>query len=413
SEYVVADTIEFLEPIPVSTNEIPWNPGIFRPDYRQILSRVNICDAVDQGRVSQVWLWGYHYGNLEPAESNTAMGIKSQPFWNYGSYGDMSNSEQIDDMPTCLNTYTLYNYNYGRQLGELLEDHGHHIESVMRFVELPLWETFVRPYGDPSTINRCGWTHSPPNTPSEYDWWNEADVQSDCEDWKPEGFGQVRTVDCHTWYGPTCLDNGGIEFKIWWMQNIPGLANQLPFRGGVLRNWWEFYEDFDAALALGKYLGIPPPVPVPGRWEAEAYKAGGEGIGYHDTTVGNTAGVGRFDDVDIELTADVQGGYYNVGWTDVGEWLAYDVDSQLPSGSRYTFTARVSSGVPGTKVFHVTVDGLDVTGPILFTDASGWQSWQDVQVTGIVLSSGPHELRVIMDTPGFGFNYFALTAESP
>ncbi len=40
---------------------------------------------------------------------------------------------------------------------------------------------------------------------------------------------------------------------------------------------------------------------IPGIIQAEDYKPGGEGIGYHDTTPGNTFGKYRNDDVDIEL----------------------------------------------------------------------------------------------------------------
>ena len=58
--------------------------------------------------------------------------------------------------------------------------------------------------------------------------------------------------------------------------------------------------------------GPPGPVTIPGRIEAEDYKFGGEGVGYHDTTAGNTGGDYRSDDVDI---AGLRGGGYNVGWT--------------------------------------------------------------------------------------------------
>ncbi len=71
----------------------------------------------------------------------------------------------------------------------------------------------------------------------------------------------------------------------------------------------------------------------------------------------------------------------------------------------YALTARVASDVPGTKTPHVEVDGVDVTGPMSFTDASGWQVWQDVTVSGISLTAGPHTLRVVMDTGGFNLNY--------
>lgn len=252
--YTVVDTKEFLKAEPVSTNQVPWNTGVFRPNYNLMLtSDVNICDYVDNKGVKEVWVWGYHYGNIEPVESNMAMGTVSRTYWNHNSHGDVSNSEQTDDLPTCAKSYVLYNYNYGRGLGEALENHGHHIEAVLGFVDTMLWEKFKRPYGT-SGVNSCGWTHSPPNTATEYDWANEADALSNCEDWKPDGTGAVKTVDCHTWYGQTCSDNGGVEFKIWWMQNIPGKNNGLIYQGKNLKNWWDYIGDFDNALITGKNL---------------------------------------------------------------------------------------------------------------------------------------------------------------
>ncbi len=276
--YIVAATKEYLEALPVSTNKA-WNNPTFRPDYQKVLTKENICDWVDNKGVKQVWLWGYHYGNIEPDESNMSMGNNSKSFWNFSSYGDISNSQRINDMPICNKTYTLYNYNYGRGLGELLEDHGHQIESVYRFVDNILWDKFQKPNGDtnPSIVNHCGWTHSPPNSGDwqgdrgQYDWNDKTIVKSDCEDWKPDGGGAFKEVNCNTWYEPfyqksytnsECQQDMGVSFKIWWMQNIPGRGNTLTYQGKPLRNWWDFYGDFDGSLASGKML-TQPVVPSP------------------------------------------------------------------------------------------------------------------------------------------------------
>lgn len=274
--YQVVDTKEYLEALPVSANKVPWNPAMYRPDYQKILARENICDYVDNKNVKQIWLWGYHYGNIEPVEADMAMGNSAQSYWNYPGYGDVSNSEQTNDLPTCNKTYTLYNYNYGRGLGEMLEDHGHQIEAVFRFVDSTLWDKFQKPNGDtnPQVVNHCGWTHSPPNSGDwsgdrgQYDWNDKTIVKSDCEDWQPEGGGIVKDSNCNNWYEPfynksyvdiPCQEDLGVAFKIWWMQNIPGRNNTLTYQGKPLRNWWDFYADFDTALSLGKSLTSRPP----------------------------------------------------------------------------------------------------------------------------------------------------------
>ena len=229
--YTITKEKEFLTAMPLSGNEIPWNKGIYRPDYHKILTEIGICDYVESKGIKEVWIWGYHHGNLEPAESNMA-----------GPYGDISNSERIMDMPVCGKTYTLYNYNHSRGLAEALEDHTHQIEAVLKYIDNDLfWNKFVQPYGSQTEVDHCGWTHYPPNGRSDYDWYNEEYVWSDCEDWKPDGSGTKKQVNCHTWAGATCNDDGGTAFKIWWMQNIP-------------RSWWDFIADFDQMVKFSKGL---------------------------------------------------------------------------------------------------------------------------------------------------------------
>lgn len=221
-DYQIIETKEFLTTMPLSDNEIPWNPGIYRPDYQKILTEIDICNYAENQGIKEIWIWGYHHGSLEPAESNMA-----------GPYGDISNSERIDDIPTCSKTYTLYNYNYSRGLAEALEDHTHQIEAVLKHVDYDIfWNKFV---------SSCGWTHYPPNGKSDYDWYREEPALSDCEDWQPDGGGEAKQVNCHTWAGETCSDDGGVAFKIWWMQNLPP-------------SWWDSIADFDQAVESGKRL---------------------------------------------------------------------------------------------------------------------------------------------------------------
>jgi hypothetical protein len=142
-------------------------------------------------------------------------------------------------------------------------------------------------------------------------------------------------------------------------------------------------------------------ISLPGRIQFEDYKAGGEGVGYHDLTAGNTGNAYRADGVDIQATTDAGGGY-NVGWTDAGEWLAYDVN--VATAKAYTFTARLASQVAGTKQAVLSVDGANVAA-FNFTDASGWQSWKDLAVTGIHLTAGNHVFRLTLPNGGLNLNY--------
>ena len=177
-----------------------------------------------------------------------------------GPYGDISNSYRQPDLPVCAKTYTVYHYNYGRWVGEALEDHGHQMEAVFSYVDSELWNQYVGPVGAQQGPRRCGNVHTPPNGATDYDWASEADALSDCDDWKPDGSGAKKKVDCHDWYGGVCHDTGGIEYKIWWMQHIPAKNNGLTYQDKPLRNWWAFFGDFDAAMASGRTLLEPPSV---------------------------------------------------------------------------------------------------------------------------------------------------------
>jgi hypothetical protein len=142
-------------------------------------------------------------------------------------------------------------------------------------------------------------------------------------------------------------------------------------------------------------------ISLPGRIEAENYKAGGEAVGYHDLTAGNSGNAYKTDNVDIEATTDGGSGY-NVGWIDAGEWLAYDVN--VTSAGTYTLTARVASLNAGTKTLSVAVDGATVA-TINTTTALGWQSFENAIVGNVSLSTGTHVLRINMTTGGHNLNY--------
>lgn len=264
--YSLNEDKEFLVPLPLSTQYAK------RVDHFKIFSDVNIgvanvCDYIDNQGVKEVWIWMYHTASTEPIESN----MSPKTGGTFGTYGyrDISNSSRVDDLPRCAHTYTVYEYNYFRGLPENLENHGHQIEHVLNWIDgrdvtprdewqnLLFWGKFVGSDSTHKIINPgCGWTHYPPNGVTDYDWANETDVLSDCEDWKPDGTGTKKIIDCHTWAGSDCR-SPLMDFKLWWMQNIPGLDNGLVYNGEQLRNWWDFIYDFDSALAQGKSLTQP------------------------------------------------------------------------------------------------------------------------------------------------------------
>jgi carbohydrate binding protein with CBM6 domain len=137
-------------------------------------------------------------------------------------------------------------------------------------------------------------------------------------------------------------------------------------------------------------------VSLPGTVQLEDYDGGGEGVAYHDTTSGNTGGVYRSNNVDIQVTTDAGAGY-SLGYVKPTEWLKYSVN--VATAGTYTVDARVASaGAGGT--FHIEVNGVDRTGPFVIPNTGGWQVWATLSKAGVTLAAGPQVLRIVMDANG-------------
>lgn len=144
--------------------------------------------------------------------------------------------------------------------------------------------------------------------------------------------------------------------------------------------------------------------PIPGRIQAQNYREGGLGVGYHTAEAsGNRGGSYREDNVDIQVTED-EVGDYNVGWIADGEWLAYDV--YVRATGLYRVSVRVATPFPDRR-FRIHVDDKDVTGPVHIPWTGGWQRWTDVTVT-VPLTAGPHTLRFVAETGRFNINYMTF-----
>jgi Carbohydrate esterase, sialic acid-specific acetylesterase/Carbohydrate binding module (family 6)/Bacterial Ig domain len=142
---------------------------------------------------------------------------------------------------------------------------------------------------------------------------------------------------------------------------------------------------------------------IPGRIEAEEYDLGGEGLAYHEGNTSGNQGLAtlRNDEVDIETTGDVDG-MYNIAYTLAGEWLEYSVN--VASNGKYDMEFRVAKDGTG-GLFHVEIDGVDVTGSVTVPNTGGWQVWEIVEVKNISMTSGLHILKVAFDSDYTNFNY--------
>ncbi len=246
--YTVMHTYEFLEPLPTRGAR---ETGAPMTDYLSIVKRIEGQEWVEKKGVKEIWVWGYDGGKVGLWESNMA-----------GPFGDVSNSDRDKgDLPVFSSTYTLYHYNYQRGLSEAMEDHMHQIEAVLNFVDgrdttdeknwssLLFWGKYVG--SDAShhiIVPHCGWAHYPPNGTKDYDWKNQTYVESDIEDWQPDGTGKTVRMNCERW---NC---NSVDWFTLWMQSLPGPEHRLLYQGMPLNNWWMFIGDFDGAMKAKKGL---------------------------------------------------------------------------------------------------------------------------------------------------------------
>lgn len=132
--------------------------------------------------------------------------------------------------------------------------------------------------------------------------------------------------------------------------------------------------------------------------EAEDYDAGGEGVGYHDTTAANLGGAYRKDGVDIEYFASEAG--FNVGWVRNGEWLSYTVN--FPVADTYVARFRTASAAAtGARSFKVYLDGALVD--TISVDGTGSYSafaWNTDTCDVVIGTAGTHTIKLLFDNAG-------------
>jgi hypothetical protein len=201
-------------------------------DYQVIFQEFGIPARVEQGEIDEVWLWGFPYAGFW--ESTMA-----------GRSAYFCNSPPVEGIETSRIFVTM-GFNYQRGVGEMLENFGHRVESIMRYVygswepeETHAWNRFTLYDKVAPGRSGCGWMHYAPSSDRDYDWGNPRTVWSTCHDWLnyPNLTGERRQVDREEW--------GGGEIRAhhrWWLRHLPHVEGRT---GGKLNNWWAYAVDFN------------------------------------------------------------------------------------------------------------------------------------------------------------------------
>jgi hypothetical protein len=199
-------------------------------DYLRLVHEFKMIEKVDAGLIDEVWLLGFPYcGYYESIMAGPGA------FW--------CNAPPLKGTEHASRRFVIMGFNYERGVGEMLEDMGHRVESIMTKAyahtrgDDHLFERFCRYDKKFPGQAECGNVHFAPNSVKDYDWGNPRPVASRCDTWLnfPDLGGPARTVTCADW------GNGDIrKHHVWWLSRLPHVQGEA---NGVRWNWWEYVVD--------------------------------------------------------------------------------------------------------------------------------------------------------------------------
>jgi len=158
-------------------------------------------------------------------------------------------------------------------------------------------------------------------------------------------------------------------------------------------------------IELAKVREILPVtgIQLPGVLQAEDFASA------NDLSSGNNGGACRLGDVDLETTGDVQGGGCNVGWTQAGEWIEYDLAN--PADGMYDLSFRIASANTGRSL-KALIDGIVVAERVVAPSA-GFQAYADVLVPNVPITAGAHKFRIVWNEDNVNVNWVKFTVAAP
>ena len=155
---------------------------------------------------------------------------------------------------------------------------------------------------------------------------------------------------------------------------------------------------------------------IPGVVYATDFDMGQVGFAYYDQEVANyQVSSGNFtswnngwayrnDGVDIEVSNNtINSNGYNVGWLEEGEWMQYDI--AVAESALYDVEVRVAQGGTGGS-FHFATDESAISNTFYVPNTGGWQNWQTITVSDVVLTPEDKKLRLEVDGSTFNVSSF-------
>lgn len=113
--------------------------------------------------------------------------------------------------------------------------------------------------------------------------------------------------------------------------------------------------------------------------------------------------------IQTEGTADTGGGL-NVGWTDSGDWMSYQVT--LPTAGAYQVRYRVASNDGDGGVINLEGnEGQTTYGTISVPHTGGWQNWQTLAHT-VTLPAGSQSIALGISNGGVNINWLEFVPQN-
>lgn len=204
--------------------------GFHQPDtadYRYLLDSFDLFNKVQRHEIDEVWLFAFPYAGFYESHMVGAGAI-----W--------CNSPPLGGSGVCERRFVVMGFNYERDVGCMLENFGHRVESTMAHVyrahhgERNLWERFTRYDLTHPGRAECGTVHFAPNSRTDYDWGNPHPVMCHADAWYtfPDLSAPPRLMEASAW--------GGGDMRLhhlWWLEHLPRAAGVTD---GVLNNWWAY-----------------------------------------------------------------------------------------------------------------------------------------------------------------------------
>ncbi len=213
--------------------------------------------------------------------------------------------------------------------------------------------------------------------------------------------------------------SGSKPTKEWAVNTLMDLTDKLKIKNCI------FQKDVIDAMFRQVYSNETKPFKtqkIPGVLFATDFDMGVLGQAYQDSDVAtyhvttgqytawNNGWSYRNDGVDIEPCNDrTHSNGYNVGWTEQGEWMQYDV--QVLEDGVYDVKVRLAAQNTGGQ-FHFMVGEADVSELHEVQATGGWDVWDTQIIPNIVLSTADKKLKFYIDQGGVNISSFEFVKKS-